>query len=149
MKSATPSELRCSYRTKSGRQCQCRRVHDSSFCAIHEKRVAAMSTEIEFLSSKESLDTAAGIHEALSKTLRALAAGAIAPALAKSITYVCQTMLASVARAKEEHANIRIKSEGEALTNRAIYNTYLEKFLDPIPGNGNSDAGTSAPAPSD
>ena len=149
MKSDSPSDLRCSYRTKTGRQCRCQRVHDSSFCGIHEKRVAAMHTELEFLISKESLDTAAGIHEALSKTLRALAAGAIAPSLAKSITYVCQTMLASVARAKEERANIRIKSESEALMNRAIYDTYLDKFLEPTPRNGNSDAGTSAPAPSD
>jgi len=122
-------ERRCTHFTSKGRRCANPRLRDSLWCFSHSKHPGQLIARGETFKNRNRLDTAEGIHNFLAKTLRALADGEIAPGRASALAYVAQTMLASLARLREERIAVHTNQDWETIREAVLVDAAIDGEL--------------------
>jgi hypothetical protein len=134
-----PDDRRCTHSSSEGQRCRNYRASDSDCCFFHIKRPFPAVIRREPSPDPDRLDTAAGIHNFLARTLQGLAAGEIAPGRATALTYVAQTMLGSLARVREEQVAVRPEKRAEGITESVLIRATLDNLLDLRQSSSTSD----------
>ena len=97
-----PDELHCSRATARGRRCANRRSPGIAHCRFHSRPAAPLLAYLDALKTGLPQDAVQAIPDILAQTLCGVAEGRISPDTAKTIAYLCQTLLASAGRAENQ-----------------------------------------------
>ncbi|HWQ03507.1 MAG TPA: hypothetical protein VNL38_03420 [Candidatus Nitrosotenuis sp.] len=98
------AEERCMHRSPKGYRCRNAAISGSEVCAYHAgpefQPWALMAPEI--LMARHHLETADDVRALLARIARALVNGRLQPKQANTLTYIAQTLLASLERKEEQ-----------------------------------------------
>jgi len=119
---------RCPYRSPTGRRCRNTVSTGWNMCNAHCDFGDARAAAAEFVSNRDRLDTAEGIHSMMARVLRALAAGKIRPREATTLLYGGQTMLLSLVHLLKERKLVFMRDEGEAWRTKALADSFHDEL---------------------
>ena len=101
-----PPEKRCKYIASDGSQCRAARQQDADLCIFHDRefqrRINRAKAEEFVLQQRATPFSAQGIQDLLQRTVDAVRANEIAPAVANSIGYLSQLMTANLDKVQRE-----------------------------------------------
>jgi hypothetical protein len=124
MSSEKKPDIRCAYRSPTGRRCRNTVSSGWNMCSAHCDFGKTYAAAAEIVSNRDRLDTAEGIHSMMARVICALAAGKIRPREASILLYGGQTMLLSLPHLRDERKHIFVRNEEEAWRTKALADSY-------------------------
>jgi len=121
-------QLRCVYRSPSGRRCRENATIGWNRCQKHWDHYYVRAAADEIVSNRDRLDTAEGIHSVMARIIRGQAAGKIRSKDAASMMYSCQTMLSSLPRLAEERKKIFLAEEEDLWREKVLADSLHDKL---------------------
>ena len=131
-----PPEKRCTYIASDGSQCRAARQRDTDHCVFHDRefqrRVNQTKASEFLLEQRLNLCSAHGIQDLLQRNVEAVLNNQITPAVANSVGYQAQLMMANLSNLRNERQTTESEAERQYKATQKRLTDKLEKIASAI-----------------